>query len=297
MKRTGNKNLKIIAATSLVIFSLFTCFTGAMAWFTGLQNNSRDVDDMVIVHSTGKLNKITFHELEDKSVGDNYSDCEFSFNKTPVGTITYNWQTNTKSTEGNTSVEMIGYNYLDEEEPLLMLIELNEDYNSSIEPAVVTLTTNSETQDYIGKRQANLQPVYDIEDSRLIVDSGTVTRDGTDYNVNFYGLSSAVKFFTSQYSSTDFSTTFGSAEYYTFTGLTNQKGFVTISNDGNDSSFVNSISPLISTTGTVKYIAVIIDYYSEAIEYIYNTYLGDATLEQDYEGFLYFKCDWLMEIA
>ena len=297
MKRTGNKNLKIIAATSLVIFSLFTCFTGAMAWFTGLRSYSNDYDDMVIVQSKGKLKQITFHELEAKSVGDTYEESTFSFNKTASGTITYNWENNTKSFDGNTDYEMIGYNYLDEEEPVLMLLELNEDYDSSVEPAVVTLTTNSETQDYIGKRQANLQPVYDISDERFIIDSGTVTREGVQRDVNFYGLSNAVKFYTNQYSSSTFSSTFGSSEYYTFSNLSNQKSFVSITNNGNDSTFTTEIAPLISTIGTVKYIAVIIDYYSEAIEYIYNTYLGDATLEQTYEGFLYFKCDWVMEIA
>lgn len=44
----GNKNLKIIAATSMTVFSLLTCFMGAYAWFNNAMNQETTSDGFSI---------------------------------------------------------------------------------------------------------------------------------------------------------------------------------------------------------------------------------------------------------
>ena len=50
-------------------------------------------------------------------------------------------------------------------------------------------------------------------------------------------------------------------------------------------------------SAVVKYIAIIVDYYDLAVEYIYSTFLGNTVLENNYQYILNFTCDWKWEIG
>lgn len=269
----------------MAIFSLLSAFSASFAWFTAMRKNTESTDNFEIKSAAGKLKKVTFHQMTDKYIGDSYEESTFSFDKDPVGTLTYNWDTKAFVPTGTTAVKLENYDYLDHEQPLLMLIELNEEYDDSI---VITLNTDSDEQSFIGARNSDQTAAHELDDESLFIK----TVDGKPY----FGLSSAVKFHTIQYSEDDFEDAFGESDVYEYTNLNNQKSFVTVNNVDDSSSFSTTISPLIQTSGAVKYIAVVIDYYSDAIEYIYSTFLGDTTLEDDYDSFLYFVCDWSMEV-
>ena len=49
-KLRKQKNLKLIAATGVTIFSLFAAVTGAFAWFTSLLDFSNSVDGFNVFH-------------------------------------------------------------------------------------------------------------------------------------------------------------------------------------------------------------------------------------------------------
>lgn len=296
MKTIGKKNLKIIAATSMAIFSLLATFTASFAWFVSRIEEGDDIDDFVVRTTSGKFKSLTFHTLNSKSMHDTYEESTFSFNKEALGTISYDWTTTSFSYSGNTNPALDGYDYLDREQPILMMIELVEEYDSANGDVVdISLITDLNNQVFIGERdETDSTPLYDLLDTTYIVDTGTVVRDEQEVSVNYYGLSNAVQFYPIQLSQNDY-TTLNSGDYYTFTNLSNVKSFVSITNSDDSSSFSNTVN-IIQTSGKVKYIAIIMDYYSDAIEYIYSTFLGDSTLEGTYEGFLYFKCDWKMEV-
>ena len=293
IKRSGNRNLKIIAATSMTIFSLASVFVATIAWFTSVRNYDQSSTNFEVKSVSGVLNKITFHKLEKFDQANSYSDIKFYFNKTAVGTLTYDWNTNSFKSQDNTNVELDYYNYLDHECPLLMLIELYEEINYENDKKTVSITLNTDLDDqkFMGTRENNV-PKYDL--SKNIIKSGTVTRDSEEFEVNYYGLSNVTKFFTIQFDEDSYET-FNENDYFEVTHLDEQKSFVTINNSSDTSSFSNTVN-LLTTNQNVKYIAVIVDYYSDAIEYIYSTYLGDSTLEDTYDNYLYFVCDWSMEV-
>ncbi len=73
--------------------------------------------------------------------------------------------------------------------------------------------------------------------------------------------------------------------------------FTAIDNSDDSTSF--NPEPYLYTSyanTSVKYISIIVDYYADAVEYIYSTYLGNETLETELESELHFLCDWGLEI-
>ena len=73
--------------------------------------------------------------------------------------------------------------------------------------------------------------------------------------------------------------------------------FVTINSVDESSRFVNEVNLYNSGNNTkVQYVALIIDYYPEAIQTIYTTYLANDYLETvDY--ILNYICDWSIEVV
>ena len=85
--REKKKLIKIVAATSVAIFSLFSVCTGVFAWFTAIKDVKND-NEVFSVVNVEKLQKISYHQF----VG-TPTDNNCSFNKTPVASITYNQET------------------------------------------------------------------------------------------------------------------------------------------------------------------------------------------------------------
>ena len=153
--------------------------------------------------------------------------------------------------------------------------------------------------------------MYDLINDSLDHDESTDTY--------FYALSSVINFFCSDTSSElynkngDENTTLINTTY-TAANLKNMEEtraakadnpdavvpdltFTYIDNDTDEVSFNQEPSIYKSEANTtVRYISIVIDYYSDALDYIYSTYLGNDTLENDFLGQLFFLCDWELEI-
>lgn len=70
MKRTGKKSIKIVAATSMAIFSLFTTFTAAYAWYTSQRKVNDDMDSFAVEDVSETITKISVHDFYGKSETD-----------------------------------------------------------------------------------------------------------------------------------------------------------------------------------------------------------------------------------
>ena len=283
--------------TSVTIFCLMSVFTGAFAWFQSIKNQTATDNGMAIKDQAGKLNYVEFHDVVDITTDANGRATGYSFDKNYYGKITYNWSTGKFTKEGNTSIELDAYNPLDVNHPVLMIFALNEDYPLRSQ-GYITINGTTETEDYIGAREGD-EPKYELDDPDLILDTKTV--EEKVYNV--YPLSSVVQFYYQDFSASQYATHIsGTTLDYTIddeTGLNTNETFVSVDNEAETTEFNQTAalySSRASATETVQYVSLVIDYYPDAIDFIYSTFLGDSVLEENLDYTLYFVCDWSMEV-
>lgn len=285
-----NNKLRILAATSVTVFSLAVAFTGAFAWLSINKTVNSNGANNAIQNVNGKLKSVTFHRLSSKVTDAEGKATSFSFYKNASGTITYNWSNSTgtyiPSTSGDIRIQLDNYNLLDQEHPLLLLLEFDSEYNTTND--YIEITATSHTTDFIGGRDPTThQPVYDLNDVYKTIDDEP-----------YYGLSSIAYFYKKAMSQTAYDT-FNNSQVYTLTKteLVEAGRFTDIDNENETSTYSRQITIDKETSGSVKYIALVVDYYVDAIEYIYSTFLGDSVLESPaYNYTLNFICDWTMEI-
>lgn len=311
MKKVGNKNLKIIAATSMAIFSLMTTFTAAFAWFTATRERANEADNISVRDVQGVLKNIYFHEFVSATYDPNTHEAtSFTFNSLYAGKISYDWQHKTASYSGNTSVELDQYSPLNPEHPLLMVMELTEDH-VAIADGDIVVTAKTDVEGFLGARNNIGAPVYNLKGNGVydIVDD--------DY---YFALSSVVNFYSCDtpnelyyknssaenanlinptYST---STLWGrdssiAAKTADENAIVPDCSFTNINNADDTSTFNQTPTIYTSKEGsTIKYVSIIIDYYRDAVEYIYSTYLGNAVLESEFGYILNYLCDWGLEV-
>ena len=299
-KKALSSPLKILAATSVAIFSLLAVFTSTAAWFDSRRTVQNDGDDFDVQSISGRLSSITFHHLASKDVDTKTGNANaFTFNSTPSGTISYDWDAGSASfvpaKEGDTSVALETYDPLDREKPLLLMFHLDQVYETSGPAIHIDGMTN--TPGFLGARTA-ATPTYQLDEEPAIIKTATVEGE----TINYYWMSSVTRFYNIVFPSDTLSWKYALNSNYAESNAlpllqdTNSR-FVTVDNDNETSSF-NSRATLFSSTNgqTIKNIGVVIDYYSDAIDFIYSTFLGNSILEDDYEGVLHFWCDWSMEV-
>lgn len=301
--RRDNKNLKIICATSVALFSLLSVFMGTMAWFTANRMHKGITDDINVVTQSGMFKQLSFHKL----VSDPYDDTLYSFNQTSVGTIKCtNWKEKTiKYTPTDPSVpkvQMDRYSILEHRHPMLLLIELDKAYDVS--EFDIILTAFTDTIGFVGDRE--------LKEAETLV----LTETGNP-------LSSIVHFATYAYTEAAFNATKGtysSTSVYQFPKPVEENKAQAIKGDYkafaefevNDelgelidvdfydefdlyNSTVDSAMNVKTNTETkteIKYLPIIMDYYDSALEHIYNTYLGEDILEAD----LAYTWDWELRL-
>lgn len=315
--RISKKNLKIIAATAMTIFSLFAATVGAFAWFTGTLTKNQESNEFKVRVKNGRLKNIYFHKHVSKTIDSNtYKPTSFTFNNTPCGKISYNWQTNSATYSGDTKVTMEDYSPLDFCQPLLLVFELNDTYQLG-DAGDLTIEAKTDVEGFLGARNAQNGAVYDLLTTGVYhSEPNPEDSSKTDY---YYALSSVINFYCNDSSSElynkngDVNTTLINTTYNVSNlrsremseaakeadpeAIVPDLSFTSVNNETDKTSFNQEPSIYKSQSNTsVKYISVVVDYYSDALDYIYSTFLGDDTLEYVFDSHLEFLCDWGLEI-
>ncbi|MCR5491981.1 MAG: hypothetical protein K6F32_07635 [Bacilli bacterium] len=281
----------------MCVFLLFSVFAGSIAWFNVTQAATNNANEMGIGTINGCLSSITFHNFLSKTRDSTSGDpTSFTFDSTASGTITYDWSakdaTFTATSEGDTSIALNTYEPLDKEQPLLLIFHLDQAYEAG--NGTISISATAEGDGFIGEKNADATPKYDLDSSDVIYK--------TVSDVNYYWLSSVVQFYNISFEDDSLSYTYAlTSDYATSASLplleSSESKFTTADNENDTCSFSNTASLYSSTSGdTVKNIGVVIDYYPDAIEYIYSTYLGNSVLETTYDGYMNFWCDWSTEV-
>ena len=278
MKKTGNKNLKIMAATSMAIFSLFTCFAGAMAWFTATRKVDDGVEDaMPLDIVTGVLDTLTVHQLVNNNPFEYETEIDQETGKeVPTGNIIYHFDSTIKSSvtvniaEGSYYIpdgtaNLGQYTFLSRTNPVLLLFKLKSNIKAS-DVKIIASTASSFVGVNINTETNPLSSV--VKFSNFVWTEETFS--GTDFDINSKDLNNERHFVNM------------SSDGGTYNGF-----------DGNQKFFNGETDTEI--TDEITYIGVVLDYYEHAVEYIYSLNIGSDVLAETEQG-LNFTCDWTLRV-
>lgn len=314
----NNKTLKLVGATSVTLFSLVSVFVASIAWFSMNKNVDNGGGDIEIKSKEGRLRNVYCHAYNPSGS----SESNISFVGTPFASYSYDWGKSSMVPDANNPANwyMGDFTSLDKEHPLLVIFEFDKDYTSSsvgdiyikgsttvggdalnttYSDGVAVSTTGG---GYLGARDSDGGPFYALPQTQvrdethpesILIKQKTVDSKTRDY----YALSSVVSFRNRSFSGNEYQT-FSSGDSLNFatSSLETDETFTTIKDDTDE--YIFNQNPYLyksNGSGTVKYVALIIEYYSDAISYIYSTYLGDTGLDS-YDSILFFACDWSLEV-
>ena len=121
-KKDINKKslIKIVAATSVAIFSLLSVCTGAFAWFLA-ERDQNAASSSFSVKSYGKFSSLKFHTFDSARTVSSIKYLDFN-GGTPTGSISYDWESKTcNNPVGNTNILLEQYDPLNQSQPLLAI--------------------------------------------------------------------------------------------------------------------------------------------------------------------------------
>ncbi len=292
MKLWQSAKLKIVAATSMVIFTLFACFAGSIAWFNTVQNVSNGGNNIPVANITSCLTSVTFHaQVGTSTVSEkNY----YLFEKAPYATISINGNNSASALTFNTdsgaykdwqaredkTASLSTYSLLSQDHPILLLFNLVS-YTAE-DPRAIQLSFSTESG-YLGFADA-------------ITQSGNPLSSIVEFNA--FGLTSALPFGGSYTSSTQtYSATYRYGEvrginYDKKWASIDDNGTATYDDDGLIELFTNLDADGNPSSTVYTQIGVVMNYSSASLQYIYNRFLGNEVLENN----LFFNWDWTMEL-
>ena len=111
------KTVKIVAATSMAIFSLLATMTSAYAWFISILNQGADNDDFYVQRLDSPVTSISIHEFYGETMDEDY----FAFN--PVGIDVFS---NNEFNENAALAELNEYSVDNPDHPVLILYKNEE---------------------------------------------------------------------------------------------------------------------------------------------------------------------------
>ena len=254
----------------MTIFSLFTCFSAAAAWFVGLRSKSSDVDNFDVIVSTGNVSSIKVYDY----FGATTDGTVLGFDPSVKHTVTINETSGTGSIE----FEMGVYSLEDRHHPVLFLFQV-----SSGMQEIIFNTTST----YLTAEGNELSSTENPLSSIVMTHWFLFADDPTDNSGTNKTTTGNLVIDGSTVEKTYVPITEANASS---TSTSNMDSFVSFTN--NQPEFKQQLLAYSGSTAGYQYIGIVLDYYSESLEYIYSYFLGHPLLNAG----LGFKCDWSMEV-
>lgn len=266
MKRIrNNKNLKIIASISVVLFSLVTTFSGAIAWFQAMRNSTTGAASMKVTPTNGQLKNLSIYELPQETGFVNNQEGNligYSFNTTATSSIDIDWMAG-KPIYDFEAPSLGRYSLLQKTNPILLVFELYE-----LTPAnEVTITALADAQYEVSQYESAANPTSNP-------------------------LS-----WVSKYSSKVFGNTMSSSDFViSIDSLSGEGSFAQVDSQGTVTSFTRQKTFYHGLDDTlIRYVCIVLDYYEPAMEYFYSVNLGKSFIS-DFSKDVPFDIDWTMTI-
>ena len=320
MKKLDKKTLKIIAATAMSIFTLFSVFSASLAWFEMIKNVDGDANNMPIKKAESSISSISVHDF----YGMTADESEFGFN--PVANHTISW--NDHAGTDSTGFTMGKYSLDDPHHPVLFLFALNGGAESIRFVTNSTYIANDEPEETV--TVATYADLGTYEEGTIVKVTADENHEGVPTKYQYTSSEFVLKWIELSAEKNPLSSV-AVTHYFLFaddprdntgdnktkTGelvvddgeggkTTESKTYVPLASssftDSNKSSFVSfdsnwnpsfqeSISVFDGNTTGYEYLGVTLDYYADSLEYISYYFLGHALLNDG----LGFVCDWSLE--
>lgn len=259
-KLLNGVNMKIAAATSVVIFTLLVSFVGIYAWFSTVKNIDNTTNSFKVEQLNGAVTGFTVHEY----YGVTSDGSTWGFNPTPKKTVRLD------QPAGEGTLTMGSYSLDNPDHPALILFEVNGSYETII------AKTDSV---YLASEEATLQS----ENNPL---SSVIEA----YSLSF---SSDPKIATTTGNLVDESGQTSSKTYMSIsTSINENKSSFVSFNSNNDPSFSSKATFFDGDISGKSYVGVVINYNTDSLVYISSYYLGNSLLLDGLE----YTCDWTLEV-
>lgn len=175
MKKVGKKNLKLIAVTSMAIFSLLTTFTATFAWFTAMRevNSDNQESPFPIKRVDSIVEEVEFYKYigtTPKEISDGVETAFYAFDPTPYGSISVD----DHGVSGNAPSFAMGTFSLSDPHHLMMVI-----FKIKHSTGVISARTD---YPYIANAKVTASSTVASYSALLSVDKSSVA-DGTVYEV------------------------------------------------------------------------------------------------------------------
>lgn len=265
---------KIVSATAMALFNLTAIFIATAAWFTASRKVDSDGSGFEVVAYDGLVKSIKIYQQ--------YEQNRYQYKENP--SITYNVNPSTGAVLKHTTTDIGLYDqFSSPENSVLYIIEL--DSMIAKNHSTINLTAKTET---------------DKDDSPLLKELESLKENKLGSIVNFININSG---YVMDASKRDFTSATYLSNYNRFYRLPGEKSIhdetKTVTEIDYDSSF--SLFSLdtsdIETTSDSIYLEYIVEYNTDALEYIYNLNLGSQILgEMEDDTYIEFVQDWTVTI-
>ena len=270
--------MKIAALTSILVFALGAAFAGTAAWFSAITAVDQGGNSFPVKPMSGKFQTLTVYPLNTSA--STLSQMVFDVSESSfVERATINdWDSKTVTYSKNTEFQMGTYDLLWPTHPVLLVVHFSEVVTPSVgEP--LEIQGQSIVNEFLGS--------VDSLSGHDTIKTGRGLSKNT-----FFPLSSAVETYSTFYGTGGFNALIDGNNRVTYTytqrASFQSSAFVSFTFDehgrAGNPQFNQTPTFFSATSGSIQDVAIILDYYSTAIEFVFNKFLGTEEMA--------FACDW-----